>query len=298
MQALSIRNLEKTYKTGVHALKGVSFDVPKGAMIALLGANGAGKTTLIGTLTGLVKKSSGELAVFDTDIDEDPEQARSFIGVVPQEFNFSIFEPVMQIVVNQAGYYGVPREEATKRAEELLKALDLWEKRDAKSMTLSGGMKRRLMIARALIHKPKILLLDEPSAGVDVELRRGMWDFIRKIHAEGTTILLTTHYLEEAEELCDRIVILKEGEVVRDAGTQDLLDELNTQSFIMTVNKDLEEGGLYSFKRKSENVYEAEIGEKHSVTDMISDLKQQGVTVKDIKPKANRLEEIFVSVAK
>jgi ABC-2 type transport system ATP-binding protein len=267
-------------------------------MMALLGANGAGKTTLIRTITGLNEKSGGFLSVMGIDIEKDPEAARAYIGVVPQEFNFSIFETVGTIVVNQAGYYGVPHDEAKKRAEELLKQLDLWEKRDAKSMTLSGGMKRRLMIARALVHNPKILLLDEPSAGVDVELRRGMWDFIRKIHAEGTTILLTTHYLEEAEELCDRIVILKQGEVIRDASTQDLLNEQNTQSFVMTVNKDLEEGGLYSFKRKSENVYEAEIGEKHSVTDMIADLKQQGVTVRDIKPRANRLEEIFVSVAK
>jgi ABC-2 type transport system ATP-binding protein len=298
MQALSIKNLEKTYKTGTHALKDVSFDVPEGSMMALLGANGAGKTTLIRTITGLNEKSGGFLSVMGIDIEKDPEAARAYIGVVPQEFNFSIFETVGTIVVNQAGYYGVPHDEAKKRAEELLKQLDLWEKRDAKSMTLSGGMKRRLMIARALVHNPKILLLDEPSAGVDVELRRGMWDFIRKIHAEGTTILLTTHYLEEAEELCDRIVILKQGEVIRDASTQDLLNEQNTQSFVMTVNKDLEEGGLYSFKRKSENVYEAEIGEKHSVTDMIADLKQQGVTVRDIKPRANRLEEIFVSVAK
>jgi ABC-2 type transport system ATP-binding protein len=296
-KALILNKLNKTYATGTQALTDVSFEIESGAMIALLGANGAGKTTLIGTLTGLVKKTSGEATVFGVDIDKDPETVRSFIGVVPQEFNFSIFEKVLDIIVNQAGYYGMSRPEAHKRAEELLKALDLWEKRDALSRTLSGGMKRRLMIARALIHKPKFLLLDEPSAGVDVELRRGMWDFIRKIHAEGTTILLTTHYIEEAEELCDHIVILKQGSVIRDENTQALLAEQNTQSFILTTNKKLSEGGVYNFKYKSENVYEAIIGEEHSVTDMISDLKKQDITVIDIKPKTNRLEEIFVSVA-
>lgn len=228
MEAIELNGLEKTYATGTHALKGVTFSVPQGSIFALLGANGAGKTTIIGILTGLVRKSGGSAKVFGIDLDQDPEEMRAQIGVVPQEFNFSIFEKVMDIVVDQAGYYGVPRAEAKKRAEALLKDLGLWEKRDAPSRTLSGGMKRRLLIARALVHKPKLLLLDEPSAGVDVELRRGMWDFVRRIHAEGTTIVLTTHYLEEAQQLCERVVILKQGAVVRDTTVTDLLRETNT----------------------------------------------------------------------
>lgn len=228
MSAIELNGLEKTYATGTRALKGVTFSVPEGSIFALLGANGAGKTTIIGILTGLVRKTGGSAKVFGIDLDQDPEAMRLQIGVVPQEFNFSIFEKVFDIVVDQAGYYGVPRAEARKRAEGLLKDLGLWEKRDAVSRTLSGGMKRRLLIARALVHRPKLLLLDEPSAGVDVELRRGMWDFVRRIHAEGTTIVLTTHYLEEAQQLCERVVILKQGSVVRDTTVAELLKETNT----------------------------------------------------------------------
>lgn len=228
MQAIELNGLEKTYGTGTHALKGVTFSVPQGSIFALLGANGAGKTTIIGILTGLVRKTGGSAKVLGIDLDADPQAMRAQIGVVPQEFNFSIFEKVMDIVVDQAGYYGVPLGEARKRAEVLLKDLGLWDKRDAPSRTLSGGMKRRLLIARALVHRPKLLLLDEPSAGVDVELRRGMWDFVRRIHAEGTTIVLTTHYLEEAQQLCERVVILKQGTVVRDTTVAELLKETNT----------------------------------------------------------------------
>jgi ABC-2 type transport system ATP-binding protein len=229
--ALSIEDVAKTYATGTKALKGVSFDVQEGEMFALLGANGAGKTTLIGILTGLVNKTSGKAQVFGVDIDKEPEKARSLIGVVPQEFNFNIFEKVQDIVVDAAGYYGVPRREAIPRAERLLKELSLWDKRDVPSRTLSGGMKRRLLIARALVHEPKLLLLDEPSAGVDVELRRGMWEFVKGLNAKGTTIVLTTHYLEEAEKLCKRVVIFKSGEVatkgeiatlIKDSGAKNL----------------------------------------------------------------------------
>lgn len=229
MEAIALNGVEKRYATGTHALKGVTFSVPAGEMMALLGANGAGKTTLIGILTGLVRKSGGTVAVNGVDLDREPESVRAQIGVVPQEFNFNIFERVIDIVVDQAGYYGIPRSEALPRAEKLLKELGLWEKRDVMSRTLSGGMKRRLMIARALVHEPKILLLDEPSAGVDVELRRGMWDFVRRIHEAGTTVMLTTHYHEEAEKLCDRVVILRQGVVARDAKVADLLRETNTQ---------------------------------------------------------------------
>lgn len=227
MDAIVLNKLEKTYATGTRALNGVSFSVPEGAMLALLGANGAGKTTIIGILTGLVRKTGGTATVLGIDLDADPEGLRAQIGVVPQEFNFSIWEKVLDIVVDQAGYYGVPRSVAVPRAEQLLKDLGLWEKRNEVSRTLSGGMKRRLMIARALVHHPKILLLDEPSAGVDVELRREMWEFVRGLHAKGTTIVLTTHYLEEAQQLCERVVIVKKGEVVRDGLVADLLRETN-----------------------------------------------------------------------
>lgn len=223
MHALEIQNIQKTYKNGVEALKGISFSVKDGEMFALLGANGAGKTTLIGILTGLVNKTGGTASVFGIDIEENPEDARSLIGVVPQEFNFNIFERVEDIVVTAAGYYGIPRKEAIPRTEKILKQLSLWDKRHMKSMTLSGGMKRRLMIARALVHQPKLLLLDEPSAGVDVELRREMWQFIRELNANGTTVILTTHYLEEAEQLCENLVIIKQGEIAQQGSIKQLL---------------------------------------------------------------------------
>ncbi|OGL96943.1 hypothetical protein A2318_01825 [Candidatus Uhrbacteria bacterium RIFOXYB2_FULL_45_11] len=238
--ALSINNLEKTYATGTKALKGVSFDVQAGELFALLGANGAGKTTLIGILTGLVQKTGGSATVFGIDLDKEPEKVRSMIGVVPQEFNFSIFEKVLDIVVDAAGYYGIPRSEATPRAEQILKDLGLFEKRNAISRTLSGGMKRRLLIARALVHQPKLLLLDEPSAGVDVELRREMWEFVTKLNASGTTIILTTHYLEEAERLCKNVVLIKEGVVAEQGNIQELMAKTGAQTledFYLHVNK-------------------------------------------------------------
>ena len=227
--AIEIKDLRKTYAksdkaaTKTEALKGVSLSVPKGEFFALLGPNGAGKTTIIGILTGLVVKTSGEARVNGVSLDENLSLAKTYIGVVPQEFNFSIFENVLDIVVDQAGYYGIPRSEALKRAEVLLKDLGIWEKRKDKSMALSGGMKRRLMIARALIHRPSILLLDEPTAGVDVELRRGMWEYLRKINAEGTTIVLTTHYLEEAEQLAKSVAIIAKGQIVANESMESLL---------------------------------------------------------------------------
>ncbi len=227
--AIAIKDVRKTYKkTGkdsreVEALKGVSLTVPAGQFFALLGPNGAGKTTLIGILSGLVEKSGGEVHINGISVDEDPDAAKAFIGVVPQEMNFSIFEKVEDIVLDQAGYYGIPRDEARAYCDELLRDLGLWDKRREKSQNLSGGMKRRLMIARALIHKPKILLLDEPTAGVDVELRRGMWDYLRRINGEGATIVLTTHYLEEAEQLSSHVAIINKGTLVADEGTQELL---------------------------------------------------------------------------
>lgn len=229
--ALEVTSVKKTYPKGgknaseTHALKGVSFTVPAGEFFALLGPNGAGKTTLISILVGLVQKSEGTVKVNGISLDENPDLAKTYIGIVPQEMNFSIFEKVIDIVVDQAGYYGISRKDALPRAEQLLKDLGLWEKRNDKSQSLSGGMKRRLMIARALIHNPKIILLDEPTAGVDVELRRGMWEFLKKMNAAGTTILLTTHYLEEAEQLSSHVVIMNKGEVVEDAETKALIEK-------------------------------------------------------------------------
>jgi ABC-2 type transport system ATP-binding protein len=214
VEAVSIHGLRKVYDGGTEALKGVSLSIEEGDFFALLGPNGAGKTTLIGILSGLVRKTEGTVRVFDTSIDTDAPKARTHIGLVPQEFNFNIFEKVLDIVVTQAGYYGIPRKEATERAEELLKELGLWDKRHAPSQSLSGGMKRRLMIARGLIHAPKLLILDEPTAGVDVEMRLGMWDFLRKLNKAGTTIILTTHYLDEAEELCRNVAIINKGDIL------------------------------------------------------------------------------------
>lgn len=222
--AVSISHLRKTYAAGkVEALKDINLTIGEGDFFALLGPNGAGKTTIIGILTGLVNKSGGEAEVFGVSVDKNPTQAKSYIGLVPQEFNFNIFEKVLEIVVTQAGYYGIPRHEALQNAEPILKNLGLWEKRNEISQTLSGGMKRRLLIARALIHKPKLLILDEPTAGVDVELRRSMWKFLRELNAQGTTIILTTHYLEEAEQLCKNVAILKKGEVMLNESMESLL---------------------------------------------------------------------------
>lgn len=223
-QALQIRDLRKTYDNGVEALKGVSLQIEEGDFFALLGPNGAGKTTLIGIVTSLVNKTAGDAVIFDASIDTDPSRAKTYIGVVPQEFNFNIFEKVLDIVLTQAGYYGIPRSEAMPRAEELLKDLGLWEKRNDAAQQLSGGMKRRLMIARGLIHNPKLLILDEPTAGVDVEMRLGMWDFLRALNQNGTTIILTTHYLEEAEELCRNIAIINKGQIVINEPMQTLLE--------------------------------------------------------------------------
>ena len=228
--AITVRDVRKVYKGGVEALKGVSLSVEEGDFFALLGPNGAGKTTLIGILTNLVIKSSGEVKIFDASIDTNPSLAKTYIGLVPQEFNFNIFEKVIDIVTTQAGYYGIPRPQALKDAEVILKNLGLWEKRDVISQKLSGGMKRRLMIARALIHHPRLLLLDEPTAGVDVEMRHGMWDFLRKMNTEGVTIVLTTHYLEEAEQLCKNVAIINRGEILLNEPMQELLKRHGEQS--------------------------------------------------------------------
>jgi ABC-2 type transport system ATP-binding protein len=239
MQAISTRDLRKRYDTGTEALRGINLSVEEGDFFALLGPNGAGKTTIIGILTNLVTKTSGDAQIFGVDISKDPSLAKTYIGLVPQEFNFNIFEKVIDIIVDQAGFYGIPRRVALERAEPLLKDLGLWEKKDEKSQALSGGMKRRLMIARALIHKPKLLILDEPTAGVDVELRRQMWTFLRRINAEGTTIVLTTHYLEEAEQLCRTVAMINKGEILVHEPMKALLERHGGEEKLEDIYLDL-----------------------------------------------------------
>lgn len=298
MKALSINKLSKTYRNGLQALKAVSLDIEQGDFFALLGPNGAGKTTTIGIITSLVTKTAGSIKVFDTDLDEDPEQAKSYIGLVPQEFNFNGFEQVKHILVTQAGYYGMPASEAEPRADELLKQLGLWEKRHTPSRSLSGGMKRRLMIARALVHNPKLLILDEPTAGVDIELRRSMWTFLRKINAAGTTIILTTHYLEEAESLCRNIAIIDKGEIIENTDMKSLLNRLDKEAFILDLKYPLLNNALegLDYERLDDTTIEVEISRGESLNSVFEVLSRHGVEVVSMKNKANRLEELFLNL--
>ncbi len=298
MKALSINKLGKTYRNGLQALKAVSLDIEQGDFFALLGPNGAGKTTTIGIITSLVTKTAGSIKVFDTDLDEDPEQAKSYIGLVPQEFNFNGFEQVKHILVTQAGYYGMPAIEAEPRADELLKQLGLWEKRHTPSRSLSGGMKRRLMIARALVHNPKLLILDEPTAGVDIELRRSMWTFLRKINAAGTTIILTTHYLEEAESLCRNIAIIDKGEIIENTDMKSLLNRLDKEAFILDLKYPLLNNALegLDYERLDDTTIEVEISRGESLNSVFEVLSRHGVEVVSMKNKANRLEELFLNL--
>ncbi|HEV7165426.1 MAG: ABC transporter ATP-binding protein [Gammaproteobacteria bacterium] len=297
MKALSIHNLTKTYKNGVQALKGIDFEVEEGEFCALLGPNGAGKTTTIGIITSLVTKTGGEVAVFGHDIDRELEVAKSCIGLVPQELNFNQFEKVFDIVVNQAGFYGIPRPLAKERAEKYLKQLSLWEKRNDMSRTLSGGMKRRLMIARALVHEPRLLILDEPTAGVDIEIRRSMWDFLRKINKEGISIILTTHYLEEAETLCRRVAIIDHGTIIEQGSTKDLLAKLHTETFVLNLRNPLTqlpkvEG--YSLNQVDETTLEVEVSKTQDINGLFELLTKAGIPVLSMRNKVNRLEELFV----
>ncbi|MGH8279054.1 MAG: ABC transporter ATP-binding protein [Gammaproteobacteria bacterium] len=297
MQALSIQKLVKTYKNGVVALKGIDFEVAPGEFTALLGPNGAGKTTTIGIITSLVIKTSGTVKVFGYDIDTDIVRAKSCIGLVPQEINFNLWEKPFDIVVNQAGYYGIPRPLAKERAEKYLKQLQLWDKRHEVSRTLSGGMKRRLMIARALVHEPRLLMLDEPTAGVDIEVRRSMWKFLRKINQEGVTIILTTHYLEEAEDLCRRVAIIDHGEIVLEGGTQELLSKLRTETFVLNLRKPLAslpplDG--YAVTQVDNTTLEVVIDKSQDVNGLFGLLTQNHIQVLSMRNKVNRLEELFV----
>jgi ABC-2 type transport system ATP-binding protein len=299
MKALSIQNLVKTYSNGVQALKGIDFEVEEGEFCALLGPNGAGKTTSIGIVTSLVTKTSGLVTVFGHDIDHELEAAKSCIGLVPQELNFNQFEKVFDIVVNQAGFYGIPRKLAKQRAEKYLKQLSLWEKRDAMSRTLSGGMKRRLMIARALVHEPRLLILDEPTAGVDIEIRRSMWDFLRKINKDGISIILTTHYLEEAENLCRRVAIIDHGSIVVQGSTNELLAKLHTETFVLNLRKPLKtlpkvEG--YVVNQVDETTLEVEVNKEQDINALFVSLSKAGVQVLSMRNKANRLEELFIKL--
>jgi ABC-2 type transport system ATP-binding protein len=298
-KAIEINQLKKTYGKNLQALKGISFSVDKGDFIALLGPNGAGKSTTIGIICSLVNKTSGEVKVFGHSIDKELEAAKRCIGLVPQEFNFSQFETCLQIVVNQAGYYGVARKVAIQRAEIVLKQLALWDKRNVPARNLSGGMKRRLMIARALIHEPKILILDEPTAGVDIEIRRSMWEFLSELNAQGTTIVLTTHYLEEAEQLCRNIAIINHGEIIENTSMKDLISRLDFETFILDVSRipdNFPQIEHVLFRQRDHSSIEIDISKKTPINRVFELLSAQNIQVLSMRNKSNRLEELFVKM--
>ncbi|MCZ6809721.1 MAG: ABC transporter ATP-binding protein [Proteobacteria bacterium] len=299
MRALSIKKLTKTYSNGNQALKGIDFAVEEGDFYALLGPNGAGKTTAIGIICSLVNKTSGEVEIFGHSIDHQLEAAKSCIGLVPQEINLNLFDTVLNIVVNQAGYYGIERKLALQRAHEYLSELKLWDRRFDQARSLSGGMKRRLMIARALIHEPKLLILDEPTAGVDIEIRRSMWGYLRRINNEGTTIILTTHYLEEAERLCRHVAIIDEGEIIEDARMSTVLRKLQREVFVLSLGDALTETPeLPGFKTHLNDPYELEVAVDtgHDLNSLFAILSGLGIRVVSLRSKANRLEELFMGI--
>src|SRR6188768_2175989 len=297
MHALSIRGLTKTYKNGVQALKGIDLDVEQGDFFALLGPNGAGKTTLIGILTSLVNKSSGSVSVFGHDLDRELEAAKACIGIVPQELNFNQFETPQTILVNQAGFYGIDRSLARERTEKYLSLLQLADKRNKIARGLSGGMKRRLMIARALVHEPRLLILDEPTAGVDIEIRRSMWDFLREINAQGTTIILTTHYLEEAETLCRNVAIIDEGRIIENDAMANVIGKLQLEVFVLSLLEPVSAApGLagYTVRLRNEREIEVEVAKGQGLNDVFSQLSAKGLHVSSMRTKTNRLEELFI----
>jgi ABC-2 type transport system ATP-binding protein len=296
MKALDIQDLKKTYKGGVQALKGINLSVEQGDFFALLGPNGAGKSTTIGIISSLVNKSSGSVHVSGHCIDKELVNAKTCIGLVPQEFNFSQFETPLQIVVNQAGYYGVPRKIAKVRAEKYLTQLDLWDKRNARARELSGGMKRRLMIARALMHEPKILILDEPTAGVDIEIRRSMWTFLTELNEQGITIILTTHYLEEAEMLCRNIAIIDKGTIVENTSMKNLISKLNIETFVLDTSPMQQSPVLDGFTSRQidDHTIEVDVPKDTSLNNVFTQLSEQDVQVLSMRNKSNRLEELFV----
>jgi len=297
MLALSTRELTKTYRNGVQALRGVDLDVEQGDFFALLGPNGAGKTTLIAIITSLVNKTGGTASVFGYDIDKELERAKSCIGIVPQELNFNQFETPLTIVINQAGFYGIPRAVARVRAERYLKQLQLWDKRNSAARGLSGGMKRRLMIARALMHEPRLLILDEPTAGVDIEIRRTMWDFLREINASGTTIILTTHYLEEAETLCRNIAIINKGDIIERDRMGNLLLRLHTETFVLNTRGVLDaapETPGFALRMIDAHTLEVDVSKDQNLNELFALLSQRRIEILSMRNKVNRLEEIFM----
>lgn len=300
-KALEISGLKKTYKGGVEALKGIDLSVEQGDFFALLGPNGAGKSTTIGIITSLINKTSGTVKVFGHDIDENFSAAKSCLGVVPQEFNFSIFEKVHDIIMNQAGFYGVPHHVAQQRTEKYLRQLDLWEKRHAIARELSGGMKRRLMIARALIHEPRLLILDEPTAGVDIEIRRSMWDFITEINENGTTVILTTHYLEEAESLCRNIAIIDGGLIAEHSSMQNLLQKLCVETVVLNPTQPLDTAPIisgYTTRLRDSLTLEVDIKREQGMTALFVELAKQHIEIASMRNKRNRLEELFIRLTR
>ena len=299
MFAVKITDLTKRYAKGEEALKGIDLTVSAGDFFALLGPNGAGKSTKIGILSSLVNKSSGSIEVFGHDLEKEPELAKSCIGLVPQEFNFNQFEPVDEILINQAGFYGIPRAEAKQRAEHYLKKLSLWDKRKAQARELSGGMKRRLMIARALVHNPKLLILDEPTAGVDIEIRRSMWSFLKEINQAGTTIILTTHYLEEAESLCRNIAIIDKGVIIENTSMTSMLRRLNQEVFVLDTEDaidDLPRLKGFELTQVGESSFEVSVAKESGLNRLFSALNEAGITVLSMRNKQNRLEQLFIDM--
>ncbi|KXJ51712.1 ABC transporter ATP-binding protein [Neptuniibacter pectenicola] len=297
--ALTVENLHKVYGNGFEALKEISFEVKQGDFFALLGPNGAGKSTTLGIVSSLVNKTSGKVSIFGVDIDKDLIGAKLNLGVVPQEFNFNMFENVKDILVTQAGYYGIERKRASERADYYMKKLGLWEKRHGAARMLSGGMKRRLMIARALMHDPKLLILDEPTAGVDIELRRSMWEFLRELNAAGTTIILTTHYLEEAESLCRNIAIIDRGKIIKNTSMNALLQQLTTETFILDIEDALTQAPHlegYGVRLIAENVLEVDVEKEQGLNGLFELLQDNNILVRSMRNKSNRLEELFVSL--
>jgi ABC-2 type transport system ATP-binding protein len=298
MSALTITHLWKTYKNGFTALKGIDLTVRQGDFFALLGPNGAGKSTTIGIVSGLVRKTKGTVSIFDHNIDIAPESARAKVGLVPQEFNFNQFEPVLKVVMNQAGYYGIPRRLARERATFYLKTLGLWDKRDQETRSLSGGMKRRLMVARALAHEPDLLILDEPTAGVDIELRRSMWAFLKNLNAQGKTIILTTHYLEEAENLCPYVAIIDRGVIVENTTMKQLLAQLHLESFVLDLRAALPQNftlpDVFNWRCVDEHTLIVELDKSLSLNVLFTHLSAQNIEVVSMRNQANRLEELFM----
>jgi ABC-2 type transport system ATP-binding protein len=295
--ALQIHDLRKVYDDGFEALKGINLRVRQGDFFALLGPNGAGKSTTLGIVCSLVNKSSGRVEVFGHDTDTDLAKAKSKLGVVPQEFNFNQFEKVEDIVITQAGYYGIPEKRARQSTEHYLRKLGLWDKRESPARLLSGGMKRRLMIARALVHEPRLLILDEPTAGVDIELRRSMWDFMQEINRQGVTIILTTHYLEEAEALCRNIAIIDQGEILKNTSKRELLQQLNLETFLLDIDQNLEQAPAltgYTTHLTEEGALQIEVEKKQGLNGAFTALSEQGIKVLSMRTQANRLEELFL----